>query len=491
MIQKHTACRNFSYKIHILFLVCLLTRLCFTGRHLDSCDSIDFALGLHDYDLSLFQPHFPGYPVYLFTSRLFFKLFRSDVWALVMPGVLFGSLTIYPLFLLSRQLFSERVAVLTAILYLSNPLCWLQAERPTSDAMGLFFVILSAYFLHHAFTGRYTYSLICGSVCFGFGLGVRLSYFPFIALWAASLCSHAMQGRPFQMRIILYGVIGLITGICMWLFPQIGYTGWHFFWQNGISFLYGHFTDWGGSVITFGGPERIVRLVKSIWVYGLGGWWFDYSFLRLIPLFIIISSFCFFKRHHLGRQWWFLGVYLIPYTLWIILGQNVTNPRHVLPVIPVILMLIAYGLCKVYEEGNKAVFVFFLSVFVIVMSAISLKSVIHYRNTIPAPIRLIQFIEGRFDSAYTRIYCSEEKRFFDYYAPLWDVRHARDAAGLNIDLLSSLNKPQNILLIHTPWETEKFSIGRLLNTFQGNPYTDGRRDALLLHTVTLCNNYKF
>ena len=63
----------------------------------------------------------------------------------------FGSITMYPLSFLTRQLFSERVAILTAVLYLINPLCWLQAERPTSDAMGLFFVMSAAYFLYCVF----------------------------------------------------------------------------------------------------------------------------------------------------------------------------------------------------------------------------------------------------------------------------------------------------------------------------------------------------
>ena len=106
---------NFQSKVSILFSICFLTRLCFVGRYLDSCDSIDFALGLHDYDLSLLQPHFPGYPVYMVASSLFFKLSHQDVWSLVMPGVLFGSITMYPLSFLTRQLFSERVAILTAV----------------------------------------------------------------------------------------------------------------------------------------------------------------------------------------------------------------------------------------------------------------------------------------------------------------------------------------------------------------------------------------
>jgi hypothetical protein len=50
----------------VLVVICMATRLMFMGTHLEGWDSIDFALGLHDYDIAHYQPHFPGYPVYMF-----------------------------------------------------------------------------------------------------------------------------------------------------------------------------------------------------------------------------------------------------------------------------------------------------------------------------------------------------------------------------------------------------------------------------------------
>jgi 4-amino-4-deoxy-L-arabinose transferase-like glycosyltransferase len=488
--------------------------LCFTGKYLDCCDSIDFALGLRDYDLSLLQPHFPGYPIYIFISRLFFKFFPDEVWALVLPGVFFGSLTVYPLSFLARHLFSEKVAILTAILYLLNPLCWLQAERPTSDAEGLFFIMLSAYFLYRAFNSNVREiptipvghlrphlrlrgfnsnvrwndrnCLFLGSLTLGLGLGVRLSYFPFIAGWIGILTYLAVQRINLNVQAILYGLMGLATGVCLWLFPQIGYVGWRPFLQNGLSFSYGHFTDWGGSLITFCGLERITCLAKSIWVCGLGGWWYDSSFARLIPSLIIIITLSYtFKQYHFDRRGQFLGAYLIPYLFWVILGQNVANPRHIMPIIPILLILIAYGLCKAHQEGYKGVSLLFTWVLIVSMSIISFKLVIQYHNNAPAPVQLIQFIERKFNNISTRIYCSNEKRFFDYYAPAWDVRKVRNGAELNIDLKSSLGNPQNILVVHTLEEAELFGVTHPpIIKLDGNPYTDGVRKGLLLYALT-------
>ena len=45
----------------VLVAICMVSRLLFMGECLEGWDSIDFALGLHDYDIAYYQPHFPGY----------------------------------------------------------------------------------------------------------------------------------------------------------------------------------------------------------------------------------------------------------------------------------------------------------------------------------------------------------------------------------------------------------------------------------------------
>jgi hypothetical protein len=326
-----------------------------------------------------------------------------------------------------------------------------------------------------------------GSLVLGFGLGIRLSYFPFVILWMGTLFHLAIQKVPFKLRDITYGLAGLIIGICSWLLPQIGYVSWYHFRQNCFSFSYGHFTDWGGSIVTFGGFERVIRFIESIWVYGLGGWWFNTSFFRIVPSFMMPAALLYsLKRHFLWYQWWFLGMYIIPYMLWVFFGQNVANPRHMMPVIPVVLMLISYGLCKIHEKGEITAFrtQTLILLFVAALSVISSVLVIQYHNAIPAPIQIIQFINQRFDTTSTRIYCGREKRIFDYYAPLWDVRSVRDITELHVDLQSSLWQPQTILVIHSLRDSRKFEIKcPLLATFKENPYTDGKKEKLLLYKL--------
>ena len=489
---------NFQCRVSLLFLVCIAIRLCYAGRYLDCCDSVDFALGLREYDINLLQPHFPGYPVYLFTAWLFSWTPLHTVWSLEMPGVLFGSLSVYPLAFLTRKLFSERVALLAVILFIINPLCWLQAERPTSDAMGLFFILSSANMLCGVLTsksslnqdsrrfGKGAHPLFWGSFVFGIGLGVRLSYFPFIALIVYAVYEQVIQGRQSMVRAVFWGLAGFLFGVCLWLFPQISLTGWQPLLHNGLSFSHGHFTDWGGSAFTFWGWKRIVCLARSLWLYGLGGWWPGTSPLSVFPS--VAMLFCIFyavKQHSTGRRypWSFLAMYAVPYLFWLLIGQNVSNTRHVLPIIPVILILISYGLCKLYEAGRGGISPALLLIFALVIniSITSYTVVARYHNTVPAPVQLIRFIEEHFDYTSTRIYCGEERRFFDYYAPLWDAREVRDVAGLRSDMQSSLFNPETTLFITTPENREKsLSMCLPLTSFDVNPYLDGTKKVLTL-----------
>ncbi|MCF6148689.1 MAG: glycosyltransferase family 39 protein [Candidatus Kuenenia sp.] len=493
---------SFKAKLTSLFFICLLLRLFFAGQYLDNEDSINFAMGLHDYDLSLLQPHFPGYPVYIFLSSLFFTLFHNDVAALVMPGVFFSSLTIFPLSFLTRRLFTEKTAILTAVLYIVNPLCWIQSERPASDSTGVFFIILSAQFFFSAFSiaGYKTYPLghkkitsvsqsfpfgkkevnsyggyylFLGSLFLGIGLGVRLSYFPFIFLWLGTLSYYAFHRIHLEANCIFSGVAGLFAGTGLWFIPQIYNTGLGPFFYHALFFTKGHFTDWGGSVFTFGGWERVLCFLRSFWEYGLGAWRHKFSYFSGIPPIIITLSVYFaFRYFPSGSKRFFCVLYAIPYTLWIIFGQNAAHPRHLLPLLPLILMCVAFGLWKLYEVWGKKLFMIFAASLIVFTSTRSFTTVLQYRRSIPAPTQLLQYVETHYKNTSARIYCGpEEKRFFDYYLPQWDVRCIRDVADIHFDLQSSLMNPETILIV---WKGKKIPqpdarFSRII-AFEGYPH---------------------
>src|SRR5687767_13778524 len=142
----------------------LAAHLPFLAPSLEDIDSINFALGLRDYDVAQHQPHPPGYPVYIALGRLSLAVMqvvrpgleamRAEalalaIWsaagaaaALIAAGALFSMLP-------GRTGASgggagdERGAGLygppfwAAVLLACAPLFWMSGLRPLSDMPGL------------------------------------------------------------------------------------------------------------------------------------------------------------------------------------------------------------------------------------------------------------------------------------------------------------------------------------------------------------------
>jgi len=85
-----------------LVSLCLLSRLIFFAPYLEDWDGVDFALALRHYDLSTYQPHFPGYPVYIALGHLVCQFVSSEPSALILTNIIFSSLTILPLMALTQ-----------------------------------------------------------------------------------------------------------------------------------------------------------------------------------------------------------------------------------------------------------------------------------------------------------------------------------------------------------------------------------------------------
>ncbi len=133
----------------------LVAHLPFLASSLGDVDSVNFALGLRDFDPGLHRPHPPGYPIYIALGKLA-NLVLGEPEALAIWGVVFGALSAFALFQLFRSLDRmgaagpgsgrrdlSATAILTSpafgamALTLASPLFWFTASRPMSDVTGL------------------------------------------------------------------------------------------------------------------------------------------------------------------------------------------------------------------------------------------------------------------------------------------------------------------------------------------------------------------
>jgi len=78
--------------IVLLAGIFLTLHLPYLPRSLEDLDSINFALGVRQFDVAHHQPHPPGYPVYMFIAKAVYTAVPDEARALGLVSVLSGGL---------------------------------------------------------------------------------------------------------------------------------------------------------------------------------------------------------------------------------------------------------------------------------------------------------------------------------------------------------------------------------------------------------------
>src|SRR6185503_6486617 len=157
-----------------LALAFLLLHLPYLPSSLEDLDSVNFALGVRDYDVARHQPHPPGYPVFIALAKAVHVIVPSEAAALALVSVIAGAIGVLALGLLFRHLEGDRTPgvwwVAALVVTMTAPLYWFTAARPLSDAAGL-----AAALAVQALTLRATTNREFAIAGFGAGLaaGVR------------------------------------------------------------------------------------------------------------------------------------------------------------------------------------------------------------------------------------------------------------------------------------------------------------------------------
>ena len=129
-----------------LALLFLTAHLLYLPPTLEDIDSINFALGVREFDVAKHQPHPPGYPVFVAFARLSTALLEGVGVAGAAPrglavwSALAGAALVPILYLLFSTLVNDgRVAAWATAVTVCSPLYWFTALRPLSDMTGLAF----------------------------------------------------------------------------------------------------------------------------------------------------------------------------------------------------------------------------------------------------------------------------------------------------------------------------------------------------------------
>ncbi len=462
---------NRSAVIISLFVISLIIKIIFRVDYLEDYDAIDFAYAMNEYHLPSYKPHFPGYPVYIFFGRALYYLTGDETTALTLLNVLFSSLSIGVVYIIALELFGSAAAILSAVLLLANPTLSLLGTSVNSDISALFFLLLFFYLTITAekYELKRVRHIFFASFFLGVTLGIRVSYAPFILLWM-------VYGKFFKLfrlenyegihrddNTFISAFAGLTCGVLIWLAPLLKVVGVIDYYYEGVRFLFGHFNKWGGTYFT--SPSRADRILDALWQLapkGLGTYFYDTSLLRLAPtalfLWAVIRFFSGKKQAHnattqeprktgafnLKRM---LLIYIVPYLLWIFFAQNMQKARHVLPLIPIFIILLAHLIIR--ASSGKKYGAVVIAVALAAIFADTGKLLYEHKTIPPPPYQVMRYLEENSPKNDSLVYCDEAARFFVYYVPEFSAEQADSAGKALDDLNGSLVEPSNIFVLST------------------------------------------
>lgn len=217
--------RRVELRALLLAVAALLAlRLPFLPPTLEDIDSVNFDLGVHDYNPVRHQPHPPGFPVYIFLARLIHPWFDSHAAGLAFVSSLLSALSVIPLYFLMRRLTSPSGAVLVCVLTLFNPIVWFNSVRPMSDLTGFFMVtaaqcLLLTALLEPEGPRRRRWWLI-GTGLAGISVGTRLQ-----AVWLVGPLLLYGTWRLRSIRAVAATLVCLSAAVALWLGPLLVLSG--------------------------------------------------------------------------------------------------------------------------------------------------------------------------------------------------------------------------------------------------------------------------
>ena len=312
----------------------LALHLPFLPASLEDLDSINFALGLRDFDVAKHQPHPPGYPLFILAGKAVNLVIPSEAHALAVLSILAGACGFLAVFAFYRAINNDTddgSNLVAALLAITSPLYWVTSARPLSDLFGLAVVIAVQVLILKARTTR---ALAVSAFCAALAAGIRSQ-----AVWLTAplllyaFIQHVFLSRSSEQRAVTLAVsmaAAYVGGALVWFVPLVMLTGGPAEYFRVLSNQGAE--DFTGVVMlwTTPTPRQLLRVLQAGFI---APWSFIWS-ASLVLVLAAIGLLRMLRREQAALA--ALAAAFGPYLLFDLVFQEAATTRYALPlVVPV------------------------------------------------------------------------------------------------------------------------------------------------------------
>jgi hypothetical protein len=312
---------------------------------LEDIDSINFALGLRDFDVARHQPHPPGSPVYIAMGRVLLAAVAtvgsslSEIAAEALTLSLWSAIAGAVALVAAARIFQAATPgdcrwVWSFPLLAACPLYWLSGLRPMSDLPGLAAALVAqALFLESRNDRRY---LVAGAVVAGMAAGIRVQ----TALLTMPLLALAMVQQRWQgvMWLVTRPIAALAAAGLAWAAPLVADSGGVADYMSALGNQAGEDFAWVHMLWLEPTPRRLAFALYETFVLP----WGSVGLAIAVAVCAVAGSVSLIIRDRRGLALMLLA--FGPYTLFHLVFQETITVRYSLPTLPLVAWLAAAGL---------------------------------------------------------------------------------------------------------------------------------------------------
>ena len=332
--------------VYAIAAVYLAAHLPFLAPSLEDIDSINFALGLRDFDPARHQPHPPGSPVYIALGRSLLMLVSSarpslgrvaaEAMTLGIWSVLAGAVAVVS----AARVFVEaaprsRAASLWAAALLAvSPLFWLSGLRPMSDLPGLAAALVAQVLILQGRTDRRR--LVQGALASGLAAGIRVqTAWLTVPLLGFALVRQRSAGARW---LLTRPIAALAAGGLLWAVPLVADSGGVAGYLRALGTQAGEDFAWVNMLWLDPTPRRLAFALYETFILP----WGPRPLAAAIAAAAAVGTFVMVLRER--RTLAVLLVAFGPYAACHLLFQETLTVRYALPTLPLVAWLAARGL---------------------------------------------------------------------------------------------------------------------------------------------------